>query len=289
MSHRPYSIGIPEQDPLVTTDDHAVLQNVTANQHHAKSHTHDGSDGSGVVSYDSLTDQPTEIVEHSNTSHVTIGFPEASAPGDGTQQGSSTSVARLDHQHARESFNTPGISHPGDGQSEGNSNSVARADHRHGREGNIQTPFFPNDIFEEVIEPIFVQSSAVQSHLTLTGSSLGDNHTQYALVPVQANITASRTLGTTYTAPSTRSMMVKATVRCAISLAGGNAYIQGKSDGSSPPTTIASGIIGIETGLLGEDNSFEISFVVAPGQNYRIDSSTTNGTTVLGAWFETTF
>ena len=102
MSHRPYSIGIPEQDPLITTDDHAVLQNVTANQHHAKSHTHDGSDGSGVVSYDSLTDQPTEVVEHSNISHVTIGFPEASAPGDGTQQGSSTSVARLDHQHSRE-------------------------------------------------------------------------------------------------------------------------------------------------------------------------------------------
>jgi len=102
MSHRPYSIGIPEQDPTVTTDDHAALQNVTANQHHAKSHTHDGSDGSGVVSYDSLTDQPTEVVEHSNVSHVTTGFPGTSAPGDGTQQGSSTSVARLDHQHARE-------------------------------------------------------------------------------------------------------------------------------------------------------------------------------------------
>jgi hypothetical protein len=289
MSHRPYSIGIPENDPLITTDDHAILQNVTANQHHAKSHTHSGSDGSGIVTYASIANPPTEIVEHSNLSHVTLGFPEASAPGDNTQQGSSSSVARLDHKHARESFSLPGISHPGDGQSGGSSNALARADHRHGREGHIQIPFFPNDLPEETIEPVFIQSSTVQSHLTLTGSSLGDNHTQYALVPAQTNITASRALNTTYTAPSTRSMMVKATVRCAISLAGGNAYIQGKSDGSSPPTTIASGIVGIEAGLLGEDNSFEISFVVAPGQNYRIDSSTANGTTVLGAWFETTF
>ncbi len=110
-----------------------------------------------------------------------------------------------------------------------------------------------------------------------------------AFCPAQTDVTASRVLNTTYTAPATRSVMVHATVRCAITLAGGNAYVQGKSDSSSPPTTVASGIVGIQAGLLNEDNSFQISFVVAAGVNYRIDSATTNGTTTLGKWFEIAF
>jgi hypothetical protein len=110
-----------------------------------------------------------------------------------------------------------------------------------------------------------------------------------AYTPAQTDVTASRALNTTYTAPATRSIMVLATVRCAISLAGGNATAQGKSDGSTPPTTVASGIVGIEAGLLGEDNSYQLSFVVAAGQKYRIDSAATNGTVVLGKWFEVTY
>jgi hypothetical protein len=103
MSHRTVTIGIPEQDPNTTTDDHAELQNVTANQHHAKSHTHNGADGSGTVSYDSLADLPSSgVTVHDNDAHTTTGFPAASAPGDTTQQGSSLSVARLDHKHSRE-------------------------------------------------------------------------------------------------------------------------------------------------------------------------------------------
>lgn len=108
-----------------------------------------------------------------------------------------------------------------------------------------------------------------------------------AAIPAQTNVTASRALNTTYTAAA--HLMVTATVRCAITLAAGNAYVQGKSDGATPPVTIASGIVGIETGLLGEDNTFQISFVVTSGQTYRLDSAATNGTVVLGAWFETTY
>ena len=101
------------------------------------------------------------------------------------------------------------------------------------------------------------------------------------------NITASRALNTTYTNPSPdRSLLVMATVRCAITVAAGNAYVQGKADTSTPPTTVASGIVGIQAGLLNEDNTFQICFVVSQGMNYRIDSAVTNGTVILGTWFE---
>lgn len=107
--------------------------------------------------------------------------------------------------------------------------------------------------------------------------------------PEQVNQTASRALNTTYTNTGTRAKQIMATVRCAISAAGGNAYVQGKSDASAPPTTAASGLVGIQAGLLGEDNTFQVTFVVAPGMKYRIDSATTNGTAVLGDWFEVTY
>lgn len=107
-------------------------------------------------------------------------------------------------------------------------------------------------------------------------------------VKAQVNRTASRALNTTYTNSSARSLMVTVTARCAITVAAGNAYLQGVSDGAAPPTTIASGVVGVQSGLLGEDNSVQVSFVVAPGMNYRVNSSATNGTVTLGEWFETT-
>jgi len=38
---------------------HASLSNVTSDQHHAKSHIHDGADGSGTVAYLALTSRPS--------------------------------------------------------------------------------------------------------------------------------------------------------------------------------------------------------------------------------------
>ena len=77
-----------------------------------------------------------------------------------------------------------------------------------------------------------------------------------------------------------------ATVKCITTLAGGNAYVQGKSDAASPPTTVASGLVGIEAGLLNENNTFQLSFIVAPGMNYRLNSTVTNGSATLEYWFE---
>lgn len=99
----------------------------------------------------------------------------------------------------------------------------------------------------------------------------------------------ARALNTTYAAPATRSIMVMATVRCATSAGAGTAYAQAKSDGAAPPATIASGIVGIQAGLAGEDNSFQLCFTVAAGANYRIDTTASSGTVTLGSWHETAF
>lgn len=117
-----------------------------------------------------------------------------------------------------------------------------------------------------------------------TASAVGS-----AVQPSQAKLTISRALNTTYAGSATKSTLVIATVRCSVSLAAGMATAQAKSDGTVTPTTIASGIVGIQTGLMGEDNSFQISFTVASGMNYRLDTAATNGSVVLGEWFETTF
>ena len=75
-------------------------------------------------------------------------------------------------------------------------------------------------------------------------------------------------------------------MRCVISAAPGQAFVQGKADTSTPPTTEASGIVGIQAGLLGENNSHEVNFYVLPGNKYRIDKTEVTGTVTLGKWFE---
>ena len=102
--------------------------------------------------------------------------------------------------------------------------------------------------------------------------------------------TASRAKNTTYTNSSTdRSMHIMVTGRCAITTINGAATMQAKSDGSSPPTTAASGIVGIQNGIALEDNSFQLVFPVAPSMNYRVDTVETTGSVTIGKWFEMLF
>lgn len=104
------------------------------------------------------------------------------------------------------------------------------------------------------------------------------------------NATASRTLGTVYTnSSSTNTIMVMITVRCVTTSAGGNAYVQAFSDTAANPSTVASGIVGLQAGLLNEDNSYQLTFVVRPGEKYKVVASTTNGTCTLGNWTEMSF
>jgi hypothetical protein len=100
----------------------------------------------------------------------------------------------------------------------------------------------------------------------------------------------SRLLNTVYANTSTAtSLMVMATVRCAISATTGTAYVQALADTSSPPTTSASGIVGIQAGLNGEDNTYQLCFVVGTNTNYIVTSTNSSGTTTLGSWYELIF
>ena len=107
-----------------------------------------------------------------------------------------------------------------------------------------------------------------------------------ALTPRQVDQTSSRAFNTTYTNTGTGSLFVQATFRAIVTLAAGSSTAQGKSDTATPPTIIATGVVGIQSGLLNEDNTFQISFFVSPGKTYIINSVVANATATLGSWFE---
>ena len=148
-----------------------------------------------------------------------------------------------------------------------------------------------------------VLGGTTQRTLTITGSNIiitGSGTNEYTF-PVSSctiasagkgvtDVTASRALNTTYSNLTTASsMLVMMTGRCATTLAGGTAYMQALSDTATNPTTVISGIIGIQSGLLSEDNSFQVIFPVGTSSYYRVVSSATNGTVTLGRWYELTF
>ena len=108
----------------------------------------------------------------------------------------------------------------------------------------------------------------------------------FAPAPYRTATTPTRALNTTYTNVSTSTLLVHLTIRCAITVAAGNAYAQALMDTATPPTTPASGLVGIQAGLLNEDNTFQMVFLVNPSGTYNVTTSTTNGTVTLGTWFE---
>ncbi|KVW99509.1 hypothetical protein ABW22_01435 [Thiobacillus denitrificans] len=109
----------------------------------------------------------------------------------------------------------------------------------------------------------------------------------YSGTGINVNATAGRALNTTYNNNTISNKLVQVSARCVITLAAGSATIQGKSDTTATPVVVASPLVGIQSGLLNEDNTSMLTMVVAPGANYRIDSVVANGTATLGSWFET--
>jgi hypothetical protein len=61
---------------------HANLTSVTADQHHAKSHAHDGADGSGTVTWSSVTSKPTTFAPTDHASDHATGGGDAIDPDD---------------------------------------------------------------------------------------------------------------------------------------------------------------------------------------------------------------
>ena len=106
-----------------------------------------------------------------------------------------------------------------------------------------------------------------------------------------SDVTSARALDTTYAnAYSNKAVLVFATVKCSTTGLGGSATATPKASTSSPPTVAMGGTVGLASGLLNEVNSFQICFPVSAGSamNYRIDSTSGNGTVSLTAWFEVT-
>jgi hypothetical protein len=89
-----------------------------------------------LADWNNLSNKPSTFAPttHGNSVHTTTGTPGNSAVGDSAAQGSSASVARLDHVHGRESFAIPGPSAVGDSAAAGSASTVAHSDHVHGRE-----------------------------------------------------------------------------------------------------------------------------------------------------------
>lgn len=56
---------------------HGVLSGVTADQHHAKSHAHDGADGSGTVAWGSVTGKPSTFAPSAHASAHAVGGGDA--------------------------------------------------------------------------------------------------------------------------------------------------------------------------------------------------------------------
>lgn len=103
------------------------------------------------------------------------------------------------------------------------------------------------------------------------------------------DVTGTRTFNTTYTnTHAANALLVFVFARCAITVAGGSSYMQGKQDTNTPPTTPVTGQIGPHVGQLNEDLGVEMIFYVAPGinQTYRVDTTLINGTIGLDKWFE---
>ena|SRR3990167_6237407 len=103
------------------------------------------------------------------------------------------------------------------------------------------------------------------------------------------DVTGSRALATTYANGGTASLLCFVNVRCAITVAAGSAWFQAIADNGAPPTTVVSGVVGIQSGLLSEDNTFMCLFVVGTSLNYRVNTTNSNGTTTLNSWFEMPF
>ncbi len=76
----------------------------------------------------------TGAVTVNASASTTFDAPGSSAVADTVSAGSSTSAARADHRHGRESFATPGSSAIGDAAASGSASTLARSDHVHGRE-----------------------------------------------------------------------------------------------------------------------------------------------------------
>jgi hypothetical protein len=95
------------------------------------------------------------------------------------------------------------------------------------------------------------------------------------------NVTAVRSLDTSYINSNSRSLEIFVTAKAQITADNGSAVFFGNST-----TGQLSGNTGIEHGLLNETVTKQIAFIVAPNSEYTVNSSVSNGSVTLEDWRE---
>ena len=155
--------------------------------------------------------------------------------------------------------------------------------------------------YDDVLNTWTAKANLNTARDTLAGFSIGNllqsiqnpdiqeiiKHSNKEIIPVDQ--TASRAIdGTVYTNTASSNIFITVSARCIIDTAADVANIQAFSDTAADPTTTASGIAGIEGGLLGEDVSAQISFIVRPYNKYKVVTTISAGcSATIGKWFET--
>jgi len=129
---------------------------------HASSHSDGGTDEIDVADLGSTSAAEADQVVRSDgaggLSWTSAGTPGTIEPDDAAQEGSATTYARGDHQHAIVAA-TPGAVTPGDSAAEGSATSFARSDHQHSIAG-FGTPgvIEPDDAAVPGVETTFARS-----------------------------------------------------------------------------------------------------------------------------------
>jgi hypothetical protein len=106
--------------------------------------------------------------------------------------------------------------------------------------------------------------------------------------PVPINVSALRVIDATtvYKNNSGRTIAVNLSARSTITSGGGTGFIEAESDATTTPVVIVASA-GIQAGVNGQDNDYELSFFVNAAENYTFAVTATNATITYGHWFET--
>ncbi len=123
------------------------------------------------------------------------------------------------------------------------------------------------------------QTNGEQFSRTVLPANVSYNDT--TVLGATNNLTTSRALGGLYINSNNKSLMIFATARVQVTVLSGTALFYGVTNSSQ-----ASGQVGIESGLLNEEVTQQLVFIVPSNNNYSVNTSVSNGAVTLRDWRE---
>jgi photosystem II stability/assembly factor-like uncharacterized protein len=120
---------------------------------------------------------------------------------------------------------------------------------------------------------------------TESPQKIDESQVNYPRIPIDQTA-APRAFNVTYTNYSSRTLMIMVYGAFLITVAGGTAEIQAFADTAAAPVIPISENIGIVGGLNGQSNRIPLYAFVQPGFNYRVLTTTVNGTATMLSWYE---